>query len=155
VRGEELTARLSGRRLWVDAAGETHVTRDLSFGQMEKKGYSGTPQYVRQFGPADAVKAMVVTQMFGENPWHYAPSSQFVVCLSGGWYVRTSDGKQVVFRPGDVLYQDNTARHPAARDGTQKAMHFSGVAPGEQTCSQLVIQVERKASADNAGEWSQ
>lgn len=142
-------------QLWVGADGTTHVAQGLKFGSLAKKGYSGTPQYVRQFGLSDfTVKAVVVTQMFGENPWHYAPSAQFVVTLSGAWYVRTSDGKTVVFRAGDVLFQDNTNAHPAARAGTQDGMHFSGVAPGEATCSQLVIQVERKPAAENPGAWS-
>ena len=89
----------------------------------------------------------------GENPWHYAPAAQFVIVLSGAWYVKGSDGKTTVFRAGDVLYQDNTKAHPAAKEGTQQAMHFSGVAPGEETCSQLIIQVERSASVNNPGEW--
>ena len=158
-RQGRIPANLEGiiqyNQLWVGADGTTHVAQGLAFGDLEKKGYSGTPQYVRQFGPSDfAVKSVVVTQMFGENPWHYAPSAQFVITLEGSWYVQTSDGKTVVMRPGDVMYQDNTMAHPSAKAGTQLAMHYSGVAPGEKTCSQMVIQVERKPSADNKGEWS-
>ena len=157
----EPSASLEGiidyNQLWVGADGITHMAENLSFGSLEKKGYSGTPQYVRQFSKSDfTVKSVVVTQMVGENPWHYAPSEQFVVTLAGAWYVRTSDGTTRVFKAGDVLYQDNTRQHPAAVDGTQKAMHYRGVAPGYATCSQLVIQVERvrPPTADNAGAWS-
>ena len=141
-------------QLWVRADGSTSVTQGLSFSGLERKGYSGTPQYVREFGPSDfVVKRTLVTQMTGDNPWHYAPSAQFVVVLSGAWFVKGTDGSTTVFRPGDVLYQDNTKAHPAAKDGTQRAMHYSGVAPGETTCSQLIIQVERSASVNNPGEW--
>ena len=141
-------------QLWVRADGSTSVAQGLSFSGLERKGYSGTPQYVREFGPSDfVVKRTLVTQMTGDNPWHYAPSAQFVVVLSGAWFVKGTDGRTTVFRPGDVLYQDNTKAHPAAKDGTQQAMHFSGVAPGETICSQLIIQVERSASVNNPGEW--
>ena len=110
----DLEGIIKYNQLWVGADGETHVEVCLNFGALEKKGYSGTPQYVRQFGPSDfTVKSVVVTQMFGENPWHYAPSAQFVVTLSGAWYVKTSDGTIVVMRPGDVMFQDNTKLHPS------------------------------------------
>ena len=59
----------------------------------------------------------MVTQQVGENPWHFCPSPQFVVTLEGSWYIRTSDGETTTFRPGDVLYQDNSAEHPLARRG--------------------------------------
>ena len=109
---------------------------------------------MRQFDSSDfVVKSVIVTQMTGDNPWHYAPSAQFVVVLSGAWFVKGSDGSTTTFRRGDVLYQDNTKDHPATWAGTQQAMHYSGVAPGEATCSQLIIQVERSASTNNPGEW--
>ena len=37
--------------------------------------------------------------------------------LEGSWYIRTSDGKTTTFKPGDVLYQDNSAEHPLVRRG--------------------------------------
>ena len=45
---------ISYSQLWVGADGETHVAHGLSFGGLQKTGYSGTPQYVRQFEPADS-----------------------------------------------------------------------------------------------------
>ena len=42
-------------QLWVGADGSTSVAQGLSFSGLERKGYSGTPQYVREFGPSDFV----------------------------------------------------------------------------------------------------
>ena len=74
---------------------------------------------MRAFSDSDdfALAGLVVTQQVGENPWHFCPSPQFVVTLEGSWYIRTSDGKTTTFRPGDVLYQDNSAEHPLVRRG--------------------------------------
>ena len=101
---------ISYHHMYVDSDGNTRIKRDCSFGELVKKGYAGTPQYVRDFKGAFDVKTVVVTQQFGPNPWHYCPSPQFVVTLSGQWYIETGDGDVIVMSPGDVLYQV-TRRH--------------------------------------------
>ena len=144
--------------LWVDASGCTHLT-ECTMAGLDKVGYSGTPQYVRLFdGKALPVKSVVFTQQFGDNPWHHPPSVQVVICLSGSWFVRTSDGSERTFNPGDVLFQDNVAAHPTlcATDGSKDELgdhagqHFSG-AVGGSPCNQLVLQVERKPATGKPG----
>lgn len=111
------------RQLWVSADGVTHID-EHQCGKLETKDFTSTGgdaalQYVRAFSNSDdfALTGLVVTQQVGENPWHYCPSPQFVVTLEGSWYIRTSDGKTTTFKPGDVLYQDNSAEHPLVRRG--------------------------------------
>ena len=137
--------------MYVGSDGLTHLKRSCKFGSLVKKGYAGTPQYVRSFASDFQVKDMVVTQQFAENPWHYCPSPQFVITTQGRWYIETGDGDRIEFSAGDVLYQDNTAEHPMATAGTQRAMHYSG-AIGR--CNQLVIQVDRKPETGAPGIWS-
>ena len=116
-------------------------------------------QYVRAFSNSDdfALTGLVVTQQVGENPWHYCPSPQFVVTLEGSWYIRTSDGKTTTFKPGDVLYQDNSAEHPLAKLGASGqapsgAQHWSGANGGP--CNQLVLGVKpRVFPAAKPGTW--
>ena len=134
---------------------------------------------MRAFSDSDdfALTGLVVTQQVGENPWHFCPSPQFVVTLEGSWYIRTSDGKTTTFRPGDVLYQDNSAEHPLVRRGvwwdvidathrsvaTQAKLGASGQAPsGAQhwsgaeggPCNQLVLGVKpRVFPAPKPGTW--
>lgn len=80
--------------------------------------------------------------MSGDNPWHHCPSPQIVVCLSGGWFVKTTDGITTTMSPGDVLFQDNTPTHPAAEAGTRRAQHYSGTAKSA-TCDQLIVQLRQ------------
>mgnify|MGYP002632888094 CR=1 FL=1 len=101
------TAPLEGiikySQLYVNADGNTAIKQNCHFGALVKIGYSGTPQYVRTFASDFNVKTVVVTQQFGPNPWHYCPCTQFVITLSGQWYVETGDGTVTVMTPGDVV----------------------------------------------------
>ena len=146
-----LEGALTYHHMYVGEDGLTHIKRNCRFGSLEKKGYAGTPQYVRNFASDFKVKTMVVTQQFAENPWHYCPSSQFVVTTAGRWYIETGDGDRIEFEVGDVLYQDNTAQHPMAVAGTQRAMHYSGALG---PCNQLVIQVDRAPVTGQPGIFS-
>jgi len=130
-------------QLLVDENGETSVTKRY-FTDTEEVGYSNTPQIVKKLDPAFAApKDVIFTALSGENPWHHCPEPQIVVCLGGGWYVKTTDGNIVDLLPGDVLYQDNTEKHPAAKEGTKKAMHFSGSLNGKP-CDQMIVQLDLK-----------
>lgn len=127
-------------QLVVDRNGGTSVIRRL-FSQVEKMDYSNVPQYVRSLDSDIAVPTGVVfTQLSGDNPWHHCPGPQIVVCLSGAWFVRTTDDVTTTFLPGDVLYQDNTKRHPAAKAGTHQAQHYSGTSGGKP-CHQMIVQL--------------
>mmetsp|Transcript_137045 Transcript_137045/g.382126 ORF Transcript_137045/g.382126 Transcript_137045/m.382126 type:complete len:209 (-) Transcript_137045:94-720(-) len=130
--------------LWVDADGETHlkdcIVKDLV---LQKLPGGRADQYVRNL--ADTIPGLhetgvIVTQLLGPNPWHHCPSTQFVLTMSGTWYVNTTDGDQRYLPAGTWLFQDDTADHPAAQPGTRKAMHYSeAVGP----CNQMVLQWDR------------
>lgn len=108
----------------------------------------GAPQY-SYF--ADTPVKTIFTQLDVGNtqPPHNCPHVQFVVTLSGQWFVKTSDGTRHVFSAGDVLFQDNTKDNPAAKKGA-KAMHESGT-EGDVPCRQLMLFVDRKPEVDNPG----
>lgn len=132
-------------QLTVDSDGVTSIMK-RDFVNTEVKGYSNTPQVIKKINPEIAVPTDIIfTALSGENPWHHPPAPQIVVCLGGGWYIKTNDGKRVDFHPGDVLYQDNTEKHPGATNGTVEhaAQHFSGSLNGE-TCDQMIVQLELK-----------
>ena len=132
--------------LWVDSAGETHI-EECTVAGLESKGYSGSPQLVRDQG-LPAPTNVVFTELSADfdNPWHVAPQPQWVITLKGSWYVKTSDGTRKEFGPGDVLFQDNTANSPAAKAGE----HYSGTA-GRGPCQQMIVQVAWAPQVDKPG----
>ena len=128
-------------QLVVDEQGGTSIVL-REFTNVHQEGYSNTPQLVEKLDPSFATPTNVIfTSLQGENPFHHCPSPQIVVCLAGKWYIRTTDDKVTEFGPGDVLYQDNTAQHPAARPDTHRAMHFSA-SVGDEPCDQMIVQLK-------------
>eukprot|EP00966_Prymnesium_polylepis_P241647 5588087-Prymnesium_polylepis.1 len=135
-------------RLWVSSDGATHI-KDCSVQGLKRSGSFGTPQYVRDMLGDLRPTDLVFTQQTGANPWHPCPSPQLVVTLAGSWYVNTTDGDSVVFRPGDVLYQDDSRGLTVA--GNQPS-HFSGAVGGP--CNQLVISVAKSPVLDDVScDW--
>lgn len=127
-------------QLVVDDDGGTSIVK-RTFSDTEKVGYSNTPQLVNTLNSSVATPSDIVfTALEGDNPFHHCPAPQIVVCLGGGWYVRTTDGVVTEFHPGDVLFQDNVRTHPAAENGTRRAMHFSG-SLGDRPCDQMIVQL--------------
>mmetsp|Transcript_82981 Transcript_82981/g.216258 ORF Transcript_82981/g.216258 Transcript_82981/m.216258 type:complete len:210 (+) Transcript_82981:81-710(+) len=130
--------------LWTSADGETHLAdckvKDLAFTKLPG---GESAQYVRSLTETVSginTTNIIVTQQVGANPWHHCPQTQFVVTLSGTWFVNTTDGDQRFLPTGSWLFQSDTPNNPAAEPGTRKAMHYSeAVGP----CNQMVLQLQR------------
>ena len=126
-------------RLWTSEDSKTHL-KQCEVQQLEESGDFGTIQYVRDLVNSSVTPYnLVLTQQTGDNPWHPSPQTQFVVTLSGAWFINTTDGDYVEMRPGDVLFQDDY------RDSPLGGKHYSGTLDGEP-CNQLVIAVEQPAA---------
>ncbi|KAK9868697.1 hypothetical protein WJX84_001433 [Apatococcus fuscideae] len=130
--------------LWVSKDGETHI-KEATMKGFDLKKFAAEPQFVKQ---GFKVKNLVFTEMAPglKNDFHPCPSVQFVVCVGGSWYIKTTDGTTKTMKAGDILFQDNIEDSPADKPPS----HFSGV-EGDQPCQQVVIQVDRKAEVDNPG----
>jgi len=74
---------------------------------------------------------------FNHHHRHHHQSS-FSFLLDVDRYVKTTDGTKFVFKPGDVLFQDNTKNSPA----NKQPEHYSGVV-GDQPCQQMIVQLSR------------
>lgn len=130
--------------LWVSSDGETHVKEGkLSNFDLKQYAASTPPQFVKPTQPP--TKTVFSELSVGnEQDWHCCPQVQYVICLSGKWYIETSDGSRREFGPGEILFQDNIEGSPASK----KPQHKSGVV-GDSVNQQLILQVERKAEVDN------
>lgn len=70
--------------------------------------------------------------------WHPSPALQWVIPLSGRWFIETQDGHRVEMGPGEIHWGADVANRVA---------HLSGVV-GDVPCVQLMVQF---ASVDDAG----
>lgn len=113
----------------------------------QMKKYADKEQFVKDTGPV--VKAVFSELDVGNfQDWHCCPCPQLVTCITGSWFVKTSDGTERVFLPGDVLFQDDTKDSPAAK----VPQHQSGQR-GVVTNQQLIVQLKRSPEVDNPGSY--
>lgn len=74
-------------QLWADADGETHIAQCRMSGFRED-AYSSLPQFVRDDFGGNTTKLIFTELSVGlTQPLHSPPAVQFVVTLSGSWYV--------------------------------------------------------------------
>lgn len=68
-----------------------------------------------------------------DGDWHENPQPQWIIPLTGGWWVETMDGKRVEMREGDLSF--------GADQGTNgKKGHKSGVLDGKP-CRMMIVQL--------------
>jgi len=131
-------------QIYASEDGTTHFKSCLMHG-FELKKYAKDSQYQRSDFGGETSKLVFTELAPGlEQDLHCCPEVQFVVTLSGSWYVKTSDGTKHTFNPGDVLFQDNTKTSPASN----KPQHYSGVV-GDKPCQQMIVQISRAPEVDN------
>ncbi|KAL3699758.1 hypothetical protein R1sor_017780 [Riccia sorocarpa] len=131
-------------QLWVSEDGETHI-KECKFRDFSLQMYSSQPQYVKSDFGGQPTKLVFTELAPGlKQPLHPCPEVQFVITLSGSWFIETTDGSRYEFQPGEVLFQDNVKWSPAAK----LPQHYSGVV-GDQPCQQFIIQFKRAPEIDN------
>ncbi|MGB3292046.1 MAG: hypothetical protein WBB01_03520 [Phormidesmis sp.] len=125
--------------VWTDDEGVSHQTRcELTAFEQESMGGDAAPQWNNRLmkGAAEVVFSVLPVGWVGE--WHENPRPQWIVPLSGRWYVKTMDGDRVEMGPGEVSFGGDQNTRPNA-DGQQG--HLSGTA-GEEPAKLMVIQLQ-------------
>lgn len=70
--------------------------------------------------------------------WHENPQPQWIVPLSGKWFVETMDGTRVEMGVGEISFggDQNTKLNPKGFQG-----HLSGTL-GNEPCKMMIVQLE-------------
>jgi hypothetical protein len=115
-------------------------------GFMEQSvGGNADPMWMRQLPLAVSNIWMSILPVGWIGEWHESPAPQWVVPLSGRWFVETQDGKRVEMGPGDIHWgEDINTSGPQERRG-----HRSGQI-GDVPCVQLMIQFHANATFPSA-----
>jgi hypothetical protein len=95
------------------------------------------PSWLRAFeGKVKAVRFNIMPVGW-VGDWHPSPALQWVVPLSGRWFIETQDGKRVEMGPGDIHWG---ADLPGPGAGAAVA-HRSGQL-GDVPCVQMLVQFD-------------
>jgi hypothetical protein len=97
------------------------------------------PSWVNRLG-IPAKRIVILNLPVGwVGEWHENPEPQWIVPLSGRWFVETMDGHRVEMGPGELSFGNDQNTKPDAR-GRQG--HRSGTM-GDQPCTTLMVQVDQ------------
>ena len=101
-------------------------------------GGDAAPQWNNRLLSADAkiIFAELPVDWVGE--WHENPQPQWIVPLSGKWFVETMDGMRVEMGVGEISFGGDQNTQPNA-EGIQG--HLSGTV-GNEPCKLMIIQLE-------------
>ena len=123
--------------LWTDEDGVTHQSK-CRFSGLQLKNFAppASDLLVKRLAAAPEDITILVLQP-GILDWHRNPKPQWIVPLSGAWFVESMDGTRIEMGPGELSFgEDQLAREDAAG----RAGHLSGVV-GETPCVLMLIQV--------------
>jgi quercetin dioxygenase-like cupin family protein len=124
--------------LWADEQGISHQTR-CELTEFEKGAIQpeAAPQWIGSKTKSDATIFVTVLPPGWVGDWHENPKPQWIVPLSGRWFVESMDGQRVEMGPGEISFgEDQEVREVNGRKG-----HLSG-AVGNEPAVLMLIQFE-------------
>jgi hypothetical protein len=130
-------------RVYADADGVTRQKRcTMKHFVLQAIQSGAAPQWQRPIadGAARVLFSVLPANWIGE--WHENPKPQWIIPLSGRWFVETMDGRRVEMGPGDISFGgDQGARAREGRKG-----HRSGALDGAP-CAMMIVQFDDAAGA--------
>jgi len=134
-----LSPTFSYWHVWTDDDGMTHQSRcELTDFAKQSMGGRAAPQWNAEIcaGNANIIVCILPVGWVGE--WHENPKPQWIVPLSGRWFVETMDGTRVEMGPGEVSFGADQRSKPDAQGNSG---HRSGTVGG-QPATLMLVQME-------------
>lgn len=135
---EDNKPALSYWHVWTDDEGISHQTRvELTSFKKESMGGGASPQWNNH------ILTSAAHVLFSELPvgwiglWHENPKPQWIIPLSGRWFVKTMDGKHVEMGVGEVSFGADQHTKP---DKEGHKGHVSGTV-GQQPVKLMIVQL--------------
>jgi predicted outer membrane protein len=130
--------------VWTDENGVSHQKRcELSAFEFQSISKGAAPSWLDRLSTPSATLLFVVQPVGWVGEWHENPKPQWIVPLSGRWFVETMDGKRVEMGPGEVSFGGDQNTKP---DAHGRRGHRSGTV-GNQPSINLIVQLENDPSA--------
>ena len=123
--------------LWTDAAGVSHQQL-CQLTEWELKGVGGAdPQWNDKQQRSEATTVFTVQPVGWVGEWHENPAPQWIVPLSGRWWVEAMDGTRVEMGPGELSLGEDQG---CVTDGQGRHGHRSGTI-GDQPAVLMTVQL--------------
>ena len=124
--------------LWTDAEGMSRQTRcTMSEFQLQAIGAGVKPQWQGAKMHDAATVFITVLPAGWTGDWHENPKPQWIIPLSGRWFVESMDGQRVEMGPGEISFgEDKNTRDVGGKQG-----HLSGTV-GDDPAVLMIVQFE-------------
>jgi len=118
-----MTPEISYWHLWTDADGVSHQTHCKLTSFIFKGVGQADPQWNNQQPRGDATVVFTIQPAGWVGDWHENPAPQWIIPISGAWWVESMDGTRRNFGPGEIsLGEDQNC----IADGQGRKGHRSG-----------------------------
>jgi len=122
--------------IWTDDNGFTHQTRcQMTSFDFQSISAGAAPSWIDRLGTAATNVVMLILPVGWVGEWHENPEPQWIIPLSGRWFVESMDGTRVEMGPGEMSFgnDQNSKTDPQGRRG-----HRSGTLGKEPAVLMLV-----------------
>ena len=124
--------------VWTDKNGVSHQTRrELSAFQSPGVSAGAAPEWIDELSTSGATVLVVVQPPGWVGEWHENPKPQWIVPLSGRWFVETMDGTRLEMGPGEASFGNDQHCKPDARG---RKGHRSGTV-GDEPSVMMIVQL--------------
>ena len=134
----DTTPKVPYWHLWTDAQGISHQAQ-CALEAWELKGVGGAdPQWNDKQAELPSTVVFTVQPVGWVGTWHENPAPQWIVVLSGAWWVESMDGTRVEMKAGEFsLGEDQGSTETDGKKG-----HRSGTI-GDQPAVLMTVQLHR------------
>ncbi len=131
------TPRIAYWHLWTDASGVSHHAR-AELTEWDLKGVgNAAPQWNDKQARCESTTVFTVQPVGWVGDWHENPAPQWIVPLSGSWWVEAMDGSRVEMGPGELSLGEDQGCQP---DAQGRKGHRSGTI-GDQPAVLMTVQL--------------
>jgi hypothetical protein len=132
------TPEVSYWHVWTDEEGVSRQTLcALTHFELSSISPPATPQWLGAKTRAGADISVTVLPVGWVGDWHENPKPQWIIPLSGRWFVETMDGARVEMGPGEMSFGEDQGTRP--REGRQG--HKSGTV-GDEPAVLMLVQLD-------------
>jgi hypothetical protein len=124
--------------LWTDERGVSRQTRcTLTEFDLKSMKAPADPQWQGRRTTGEMTVMVTVLPVGWIGIWHENPKPQWIVPLTGRWFVESMDGQRVEMGPGEISFgEDQNTRETDGRAG-----HRSGTV-GDEPAVLMIVQFE-------------
>jgi hypothetical protein len=125
--------------VWTDTNGVSHQTK-CAMGNfvLQSMELPAAPQWQDRL-KAEGAEVIVTVQPVGwVGTWHENPKPQWIVPLSGRWFVETMDGMRVEMGPGEISFGEDQNTKPNSKG---ERGHLSGTV-GNEPAVLMIVQLK-------------